>query len=109
MSLDFNGYGSWNGEPADFFDESDRMRPETESVIWHTMYVGIGEITKDNVQEFWDRSCFVERLSRDGGTVPFFTREFLEKMIGLRTNVTRWTRTQFNRHWVDSFWEQRRA
>ena len=103
MSLNFNGYADWNGEVEDFWDENDTMRPETESVIFATMTVGINKITAENVEEFWKRLKFMYALSYK--TEPFVSREFLEKMIGLSTNASPMTRNQFIKTRTEFFWK----
>ena len=102
MSLNFNGYGAWNGTEDDFWTE-EGIRPETESVIFATMTVGINKITAENVEEFWKRLRFMYALSYK--REPFVSREFLEKMIGLSTNASPMTRNQFIKTRAEFFWK----
>lgn len=105
MSLDFNGWGNWAGEESDFFDpETDQMRPETESVIFHTMFVGINSITEQTVDEFWNRSLLFARIH---GNEPFFKRDLVTKMVGLHTNASPFTRAAFNKAMLQHYWGTR--
>lgn len=63
----------------------------TESLIWLTMAVGIGEITEDTVDEFVNRATIVQALHGAymfKGAEPYYiTRDHIVRRIGLHTNV----------------------
>jgi len=71
----------------------------TNSLIWATMSVDMGEITETNYVEFYARLKAVEATfgaianSPDGDY--FFTLEDVKKRIGLTTNVSNKTISQF--------------
>jgi hypothetical protein len=70
----------------------------TQSIIFATMSVGIGEITEENVHEFWMRySIFAAN--------PYFTVEDVRNHIGLKTNVSTITRHKFLTVMVPRFME----
>lgn len=72
---------------------------KTDTLIWMTMAVGLGEITEKNYVEFYARVKFIEKLNgamahtKDGDY--FFTIDDIKRRIGLETNVSQWTRKQF--------------
>lgn len=84
-------------------DRSDEGWVMTQGLIFTTMSVGINEITKDNVGEFFARTQMVERV--DGrtcvqdseGNPVFTTLADVVRHIGLRTNASPLTRAQFLR------------
>lgn len=69
-------------------DENERAI--SHSLIMATMSVGIGDLTEDNLQEFYVRIKFLERdgtfMNANDKEYPF-TLEMLRKRVGLRTNV----------------------
>ena len=108
MSLDFNLSGvvkfhtpelthpATRGEPP----ERQRMHPVTNAVIWNTMFVDIGAITEQNVDEFWYRTRLLQLISGaelrgTDGTEAFLTRQDIRDHVGLRTNVITKTRMQW--------------
>lgn len=104
MSLDFNGWANWAGEESDFV-VGDSLYPEVESVIFHTMFVGVPQITDATVREFWNRAVLLSRVRYQQD--PFFSEDLLRKMIGLRTNASPITRAAFNRKVLAGFWDGR--
>lgn len=70
-----------------------------EIIVFDTMNVGIPKLTHGNVQEFYRRMCFM-RLSRGQNLqefIEFLPLELLERFIGLGTNASSKTVTQFNK------------
>lgn len=114
MSLDFKLSDIADYETVCWIEddqEGKRMNPVTEGLIFATMAIGIGEITKTNVEEFYGRLMVYERLRGAMLRVPnpvedaepaFIDRPFtfdeVVAHIGLRTNVFpkepmgRWTK-----------------
>ena len=71
--------------------ESDRTALDT--VIMMTMSLDIGKLTDDNLQDWLDRARIVEAIHgpayhKPGGRCLLGQREFMQKYVGLRTNVT---------------------
>lgn len=87
--------------------QAKKQWPITEAMIFRCMSVGLMTITEKNVEEFHTRSCMLERI--DG---PFFSNskgegeslglDTIRRYIGLSTNVSNSTRTQFNKRIMDS-------
>lgn len=93
MSLNYNGYGSWAMGEAAYDSVTDLMRPEVESIIFHTMFLGMPEITEANAEEFYRRA---ELLYWSKGIAePFFSLDDVKGMVGLKTNASALTLKQF--------------
>lgn len=78
----------------------EKWHPITDSLIWATMIVGIGQITEKTVDEFARRLAAYQAIDggmilREGGRIHI-TREDVERHIGLRTNVTKESAATFN-------------
>lgn len=101
MSLDFNYTNVANAEEV-MLDEDGNMKPVSEALVFATMVTGINVIKTDNWKEFYVRVNAFEKLHGpyirmgDGSERPI-TPEDVHKHIGLRTNATTRTRTQFLR------------
>jgi hypothetical protein len=66
----------------------------TELLIFSTMGVGIGEITKDNAHEFWIR---MQMWAMACGHQPLaVSLAQVNRRIGLKTNVSPKTKTAFH-------------
>lgn len=63
----------------------------TQSLVFMTIGVGLGEITEENAQEFWMRCRLYETLSgtimHANGTPYHFTIADIRRRVGLKTNV----------------------
>jgi hypothetical protein len=93
MSLDFNLSGIKNYEQVCYVRNERgglEFAPATESIIWATMLVDMGTITRKNVHEFWGRYV---AMSMD--SAPYFSRADVYNHIGLTTNVHTVTRAAF--------------
>ena len=98
MSLDFN-----YSEVADksfIWDENDMMRGECESIIWHTMFLGINKITEDTYRDFYTRYLML-RIAQ-GMPEPYFTLKDVRGMIGLHTNASSITVAQFKKRIIEN-------
>jgi hypothetical protein len=79
------------------------MNLTTYALVWRTMSIGMHEITKDNVVEFYSRCHFVDLLlgplvSKGDGTPVLITLDDVVGHIGLRTNAfTRETELQWRK------------
>lgn len=77
-----------------------RMNPVTETLIFGTMMVGLGEITDKNVDEFVARFRILERLqgpflNKGDGEPWYLSDEDFIAHIGLFCNVSNETRTKW--------------
>ena len=91
------------------FDENDMMYPDTQSIIFTTMAIGLGEITEKNWLEFYARMNILERL-HGYTSIPL---ERVKEHIGLSTNVNNETRSQWIKRYFtyelnDTIWKVRR-
>lgn len=77
----------------------------TEAIIWEMLAVDIGAITEKNVTEFIIRSQFWRRTALGIKSLPddFFTASMVRRRIGLTTNVTNRTWSQFVKRHADGF------
>lgn len=110
MSLNFDLKNIENYEEKCWID--DKINPRTETVIFATMWVGMGEITEDNADEFYARFKIAEK---SGGPFMFmdgedyeFTPEDIIDHIGLRTNAgyesrQQWIKRYFQSDFDDAF------
>lgn len=71
-----------------------KLDATTESLIWTTMLVGMGEITEKNWEEFFIRMRTFE-LILDYDDNRCITPADVRNHIGLTTNVSKESRTQF--------------
>lgn len=96
MSLDFN---LTRCDDTDYLYRDD-IWPYTQSIIFATIALGIGDLTEDNYPEFiarlniWNRIC---QLSFDE-----YPEDLVFKMIGLRVNVGFETRSKWMKRIVDA-------
>ena len=93
----------WINEGAD-----KTLNHVTECLIWATMIVDLSSITEKNVEEWMWRIYFLTQLRKidlvyDSVTKDYrtFTEEEIQAHIGLGTNASTLTRTQFVKRWVD--------
>lgn len=83
MSLDFDLSKIINR------DKSQEGWEVTQSVIFATMSVDLGEITEENVAEFYARYLIFNRAV---GSEPYLTLDHIKWHVGLRVNVITKTR-----------------
>ena len=108
---------NWNAESVKDWDNLPEYKLD---VIQWTMAIGIGEIKKDNVGKGCDRARFMRdihgvmlRAVRENGEAfhPLEDREFMTKIIGLRTNVSnipqnKWLKRLFEGKVSDWAWQR---
>lgn len=106
-------YIEGKSDPENEFDyrKGDRlMSPITNALIWGTMFVDMGQITEENVDEFYARTVLQEKLSGayltetddEGNHKPrYITYEDVRNHIGLRTNVSFVKRAQWLKRVTD--------
>jgi hypothetical protein len=100
-------------EPMQGIKAGDRiLSPVTNTLIWATMAVGIGDINDDTAAEFHSRLSLLAKLGLFGTLSVFdaetqtwsdreITREEVEAHKGLTTNVfPQETRASFVKRWV---------
>lgn len=81
-------------------DDRERSDTTTTAMIFLTMTVGISEITEKNAEEFyartyaWETAVGTMRRGPDGGSLRI-TPADVRDYIGLRTNASPLTKTQF--------------
>mgnify|MGYP003124903784 CR=1 FL=1 len=100
MSLSYDLTGIKNYEDLCWYDWEDEklLSPVTESIVFATMYVDIGAITKSNAEEFYTRYVMFCRAS---GMTNKRTLSDIENHIGLRTNVSTETKAEFGKKVLD--------
>lgn len=93
---------NWNMENVDKLEDlhsDDNEWAISESIIWATMMVDLGEITEDNIDEWAYRLALLQavwgaNMSASGN--PFYlTKEHIERRVGLSVNVGNMTRNQW--------------
>lgn len=83
--------GTWKNDDEFVVDEkgSDKkLNYRTETLIWLTMTIGIGQITEKNYKEFLKRIALYEKLNGNFFRNRPYSLEDIERNIGLRTNVS---------------------
>lgn len=71
--------------------------PHAENLIWLTMIVQIGHLTRSNLPEFSRRLALYQKHVQDF-EIPL---DVLPSFIGLRTNVSDTTPTQWNKWFIE--------
>jgi len=95
MSLDWNITDVKDWESISMKKENGLEATKTHALIWATLSVDLPGITEKNVEEFFWRiktaeklsGAFVRKSENDGIVDVLFTREDIERRIGLSTNV----------------------
>ena len=110
MALHYNTTGIPASITTSPFDK-DEWHPVTHYLMFSTMTIGMGEITKQNAPEFFRRIAVIQKLygpaltyrdPLDGKSVEIFiTFEDIKNHIGLKTNVGTISRTDFNKKALD--------
>lgn len=88
---------------TDPYDEKS-WHPVCTGLVWLSMYCGFNEITEKNWEEVAQRIAIWQKffgayLSKGSDRV-YITRLDVQRYIGLRTNASRMTKTQFNKRIV---------
>ncbi len=86
--------------------ENLEMKEPYRTIIFCTMMTGIREITEKNRTNFHARVSFIENtrgsFCHKKGKPVYISQEDVDRMIGLRTNASTLTRSQFiKRHTQD--------
>lgn len=96
MSLDYNLKNIHNSGSICFRGDG-TMHPDTYNLIWATMAVDLGKITKANIPEWMVRLRILAIVDGENGIWDTISEEVLTIHIGLSTNVSSCTRAQFKR------------
>lgn len=120
MSLDYDLRNMENREERFPAEENGDLNAKVQSLIWLTIPVGMEEITNANIKDFWIRADLWQKTmgaqfsravvgepahfppgTSDGDRTRwepiYVTREDVENAVGLHTNASRKTKTQFLR------------
>lgn len=94
----------------DWEELTDHEKKVAEVLIWMTMPVGIPTITEKTAKEFQARLQLIELLFggmtvEDDGSPRLIKLEEVERFIGLHTNASTLTRTQFNKNQLSRFYK----
>ena len=112
---------NWNAESVKDWDD---LPDYKYKIIDYTMSIGIGQIKKDNVGKWCDRARFmrlvhgpmlwIDKEHRDDGEDyhPLEDREFVKKLVGLRTNASnvpqnKWLKWMYEGKVSDWAWQRR--
>lgn len=100
---------NWNIEKVENWkakQRSQRNRVILDALIWSAMFVGISAITKKNYKKFYLRVSTFERINGAQmmkGKKPYYlTLEDVKNWIGLKTNVSDMTASQFEKRLIES-------
>lgn len=86
-----------------------RWHPVTETLVWWSIPCGTPEITPKNVEEVWRRVKAWQEVQPTSPIVPsiYLTRGDVHAHVGLRTNATSKTPTEFNKNLVEVLYRRR--
>lgn len=96
MSLNWDSTKCANPVPANETEAGER-----ECLIWGSIGLDLGEITQENVNEWFFRFKFLEKINRGFTTQPM-TMDVIQRWVGLRMNVISQTRKK----WIKRVMEQ---
>lgn len=79
-------------------NDDKKWHPVTNTLIWKTMEIDLGDINERNVDEWWYRVRLLQLLGSpefeyNDGTKFYLTYRDIKMHVGLRTNVTTKPRT----------------
>lgn len=84
-----------DGDPI-IVDGSEQWHPVTQTLVFALMGIGVREITEQNVDEVWRRIALAQALGQVITRDPITPADVV-RHIGLSTNVSTFTATEFNR------------
>jgi len=102
---------NWDATKVENFEEKfyekcgdeQRVKGSAEAMIFSTMFLGINTITEKNVEDFFVRMNMWERTFGNLRThSEKFSLEEIREYIGLHTNASPMTKTQFRKRLFDS-------
>ena len=102
MSLDFDLGPIMNDSERKHLarDKQGNLTGLAQTLIFASMFVDIGVITEDNIDEFYRRCWLYEHglsaLRSKGDDPVYITRDEVASFVGLRTNVATRTSKQFD-------------
>ena len=77
------------------------MKSVHETILFHTMNVGIRNITEKNWKQFfnrvqmWEKIRGVKYYTYEGNQPIYTTQDDVKRMIGLTTNASTFSKTEF--------------
>lgn len=95
MSLRYE-FRDCSPEGIDLLDHDTTLRWNLSTA---TMAVGINKITKDNVDDFWDRYCAIQYAYGFG---TYVNLEDIQRCVGFSTNASNMTPTKFKSHLAET-------
>jgi hypothetical protein len=101
MALEYNLNNIHNSGSV-CFREDGTMQDDTRHLIWATMAVDLGKITKENIQEWMVRLNFLAIVDHEAGQWDAITEEMVVRHIGLSTNVASTARGKFKKKMADT-------
>ena len=96
MSLDYNLKNIHDSGSVCFQDDG-MMRVVTFNLIWASLAVDLGKITKANIPEWMVRLRMLAIVDGENGIWDTISEEMLTIHIGLSTNVSTCTRAKFKK------------
>ena len=91
---------SWNAQNAENWGKlHDGAK---ESVIFHTMFLGINRITEENYQEFYKRYVQLQRANGWDNDELYLKPEDIHNAVGLSTNASTFTPAAWRKRLTDS-------
>lgn len=84
------------------FRDNGTLAADTYQLIWATMAVDLGKITKENIKEWMVRLKILSIVDSENGIWDTISEEVVTIHIGLSTNVSSTTRAQFKKKIITS-------
>jgi len=95
MSLNWDCNKCANPLPANEVEASER-----ECLIWGSIALDMGEVTEANVNEWYFRFKFMEKIGRSITSQPM-RMDVIKRWVGLRMNVVTLTRKKWMKRVID--------
>ena len=79
-----------------------RLHDMIDRLIWRTIHIGIREITEKNCEQFYSRCKLFEIVYLGSPDYKYTTLEDIKNHIGLWTNASTYTKSQFVKNLTES-------
>ena len=111
LEWDFGKVKNWKSVCR---DKDGKIDPVLEKIIFTTMTIGIGGITADNYEKFYERIRLYELASkeliaRDAHFNSFIRLDVIKKFIGLWTNAQKKTDAEFKKFLLECLFAETQA
>lgn len=103
MALNFECGGIKDWKTVCLTEDGKKWTPKTEWIVFLTMFVGMGVITEKNYTEFYKRARIWSKVI---GREDDLTLSDIEAHIGLWTNASSMTKTQFKNKCFEVLWNE---